>query len=301
MTERRPIDITDDFARRIERAHGGNGRAWLGRLPALIDECERRWSLSVGPPFTPLKYGYVAPARGQDGSGVVLKLAVPGEFTVAEIDALRLFDGDGAARLVDSDECLGAMVLERLEPRGLLLEMDEREATSVASGLMVRLRKPVPRRHRFHDIMEWMQGLDRLRSLFDGGTGPFPAYLVERAEAHLGNPCREPLVLHGDLYHYNILSAEREPWLAIDPKGIVGEPEYEASAFLRNNLLDRPEPRRILSMRLDLIADEAGLDRERMIGWGLADRLLSAWWSYEESGRADEGDLAIASMYASLK
>ena len=54
MTERRAIDIADDFARRVERAHGGDGRAWLGRLPALIDECERRWLLSVGPPFTPL-------------------------------------------------------------------------------------------------------------------------------------------------------------------------------------------------------------------------------------------------------
>ena len=296
------IAIPGDFARRIERAHGDDGKDWLGRLPALIDECERRWSLSVDPPFTPLKYGYVAPARGQDGSGVVLKLAVPGHFTVAEIDALRLFDGDGAARLVDSDECLGAMVLERLEPRGLLLEVqDDREATTVATGLMARLRRPVPSGHRFHDVMEWMQGQERLRTLFDGGTGPFPATLVERAEAHLSNPSREAAVLHGDLHHYNILSAEREPWLAIDPKGIVGEPEYEAAAFLRNNLLDKPEPGRVLSMRVDQIAEEAALDRERTIGWGLADRVLSAWWSYEQSGSADEGDLAIAGMYASLK
>ena len=108
---------------------------------------------------------------------------------------------------------------------------------------MVRLRKTLPPEHRFHDVWEWMRGLERLRSAFDGGTGPFPAPLVERAEAHLGNPSGQNLVLHGDLHHYNILSAEREPWLAIDPKGIVGEPEYEAAAFLRNNLLDRPEPR----------------------------------------------------------
>ena len=295
------MEIPGDFARRIERAHGDGGRAWLGRLPALIAECERRWSLSVGPPFTPLTHSYTAPARGPRGIGVVLKLVVPGHFTVAEIDALRLLDGDGAARLVDSDECMGAMLLERLEPGGLLLEVqDEREATSVAAGMMIRLRKPVPPKHRFHDVWEWMQGLERLRSAFGGGTGPFPASLVERAEAHLCNPSGGKLVLHGDLHHYNILSAEREPWLAIDPKGIVGEPEYEAAAFLRNNLLDRPEPGRILSTRVDQIAGEAGLDRERMIGWGLADRVLSAWWSYEESGRTDEADLAIASMYAYL-
>ena len=294
------IEIPGNFARRIERTHGDYGRAWLGKLPSLIAGCERRWSLSVGAPFEPLTHSYTAPARDRRGAGVVLKLAVPGPFVVAEVDALRLFDGDGAARLVDIDECLGAMLLERLEPGALLLEVDEREATSVAARLMTRLRRPVPPKHRFHDIWEWMQGLQRLRAAFNGGTGPFPASQVERAEAHLCNPSGEKAVLHGDLHHYNILSAEREPWLAIDPKGIVGEPEYEAAAFLRNNLLDRPKPRRVLSMRLDQIAEEAALDRERMIGWGLADRVLSAWWSYEESGRADEPDLAIAAMYADL-
>ena len=295
------IEIPGDFAPRIERTHGDDGRAWLGKLPSLIAGCESRWSLSVGAPFEPLTHSYTAPARDRHGARVVLKLAVPGRFVVSETDALRLFDGDGAARLVDIDESLGAMVLERLYPGGLLLEVqDDREATSVAAGLMVRLRRPVPPQHRFHDIWEWMQGLQRLRAAFDGGTGPFPVSLVERAEAHLRNPSGEKVVLHGDLHHYNILSAEREPWLAIDPKGIVGEAEYEAAAFLRNNLLDRTEPLRVPSMRIDQIAGEAGLDRERMIGWGLADRVLSAWWSYEESGRADESDLAVAAMYADL-
>ena len=295
------IEIPGEFARRIERAYGDDGRAWLERLPALVDECERRWSLTAGPPFAPLSYSYTAPARDRHGARAVLKLAVPGPFVVAEIDSLRLFDGGGATRLIDSDEGLGAMLIERLEPGELLLEVkDDREATSIAAGLMVRLRRPVPPEHRFHDVVEWMQGLERLRSAFDGGTGPFPAHLVERAEAHLASPSGESAVLHGDLHHYNILSAEREPWLAIDPKGIVGEPEYEAAAFLRNNLLDQPEPRRVLSMRIDQLADEAGFDRERMIGWGLADRVLSAWWSYEESGRPDESDLAVAAMHADL-
>ena len=231
-----------------------------------------------------------------------MKLAVLDHSIGAEIDALRLFDGDGTARLVDSDESLGAMLLERLEPGALLLDVDDdREATSVAAGLIVRLRRPVPPKHRFHDIWEWMQGLERLRSAFDGGTGPFPASLVARTEAHLHNPSGEKAMLHGDLHHYNMLSAQREPWLAIDPKGIVGEPEYEAAAYLRNNLLDRPDPRRTLSMRVDQLAAESGLDRERIIGWGLADRVLSAWWSYEESGRADEADLAVAAMYDDLQ
>ncbi len=294
-------DIPGEFAHRIERAFGDDGRAWLERLPAIVADCKRRWSLSVGPPFASANYSYTAPAQDPQGAWLVLKLAVPGPFVAAEIDALRLFDGDGTARLIDSDEGLGAMLLERLEPGGLLLEVEEREAMSVAAGLMARLKKPVPPVHRFHDVWEWMRGLERLRSAFDGGTGPFPADLVERAEALLASPSGERMILHGDLHHYNILSARRAPWLAIDPKGIVGEPEYEAAAFLRNSLLDQPEPRNVLSMRIDRLAAEAGLDRERMIGWGLADRVLSAWWSYEESRRADEADLAIAALYAELQ
>ena len=295
------VEIPGEFARRIELAFGDDGRAWLGSLPSLLAECERRWSLTAGPPFAPLSYSYTAPARDRHGARAVLKLAVPGP-TIAEIEALRLFDGDGTARLIDSDEGLGAMLLERLEPGELLLDVeDDREATSIAAGLMVRLRRPVPPAHRFHDAWEWMRGLERLRSAFGGGTGPFPEDLVERAEALLASPSGEKAVLHGDLHHYNVLSAAREPWLAIDPKGIVGEPEYEAAAFLRNNLLDQPGPRRVLSMRIDQLADEAGLDRERMIGWGIADRVLSAWWSYEESGRADDSDLAVAAMYADLQ
>ena len=295
------VEIPSEFADRIERTHGDDGRAWLGDLPALVAGCERRWSLSVAPPFASANYSYAAPARDQHGAQVVVKLAVPGDYVAAEIDALRLFDGDGAARLVDSDETLGAMLLERLEPGELLLDVDDdREATSVAAGLMTRLRRPVPPKHRFHNIWEWMQGLEPLRSAFDGGAGPVPVSLVERAEAHLRNPSGEEALLHGDLHHFNILSAGREPWLSIDPKGIVAEPEYEAAAFLRNNLLDGPEPRTMLSMRIDQLAEEAGLDRERMIGWGLADRVLSAWWSYEESGRPDESDLAVAAMYAEL-
>ena len=298
---RNAIQIPSEFADRIERTHGDDVRAWLGELPALVDECERRWSLSVGPLFAPANYSYAAQACDRNGARVVLKLAVPGRFVAAEADALRLVGGDGAARLVDSDEGLGAMLLERLEPGGLLLEVEEREATSIAAGLMTRLRRPVPTGHLLHDICEWMQGLERLRSAFDGSTGPFPTTLVEGAEAHLCNPSGDQMVLHGDLHHFNILSAEREPWLAIDPKGIVGEPEYEAAAFLRNNLLDQPEPRRVLSTRIDQVAEETGLDRGRMVGWGLADRVLSAWWSYEESGQADEDDLAVAAMYAELE
>ena len=127
--------------------------------------------------------------------------------------------------------------------------------------------------------------------------------LVDKAEAlfsELLDSMREPVLLHGDLHHDNILSAEREPWLAIDPKGVVGEPEYEVGGFLRSHLLFQPKPEEVLTRRVDQFVDGLGFDRERVVGWGLAQALLSAWWAYEDHGRVWEQPITCAELLASL-
>ena len=127
----------------------------------------------------------------------------------------------GAVKLLDADPDLGALVLERLKPGSSLADLpDDAQATSIAAGVIERLRRPAPDGHPFPTVAEWAAGLDTLRSWFDGGTGPLPAPLVERAEAlfaELIATTGTPVLLHSDLHHENILAAEREPWLAIDP------------------------------------------------------------------------------------
>jgi streptomycin 6-kinase len=124
--------------------------------------------------------------------------------------------------------------------------------------------------------------------------------LVETAEglfAELLSSMDELVLLHGDLHHYNILSAEREPWLAIDPKGVVGEPAYELGAWLRNpvpHVFSWPDARQVTARRVDQFAELLGLDRQRIIGWGIAQAVLSAWWDYEDVGRGWEDVLACA-------
>ena len=111
------------------------------------------------------------------------------------------------------------------------------------------------------------------------------------------------MLLHGDLHHGNILSAERQPWLALDPKGVVGEAEYEVGALLRNpmpQILDEAQPRQLLSRRVDQLAEELGFDRARLIGWGLAQAVLSAWWTYEDHGHGWEPGIACANHLAAL-
>jgi len=115
---------------------------------------------------------------------------------------------------------------------------------------------------------------------------------------------REPVLLHGDLHHDNILAAERQPWLAIDPKGLVGEPEYEVGALLRNpmpGLLAIPHPERVLARRLDILAESLGFDRDRLRAWGLAQAVLAAWWSIEDHGQGWETWIACAALLDRLQ
>jgi streptomycin 6-kinase len=171
---------------------------------------------------------------------------------------------------------------------------------------MQRLWRPLPGQHPFPTIGRWAQGLDRLRVRYAGGTGPLPLDLVERAEALFDDLLAsqaQAMLLHGDLHHENILAATREPWLAIDPKGLVGEPAYEVGALLRNpypHLLSEPDPAAILASRLDLLAEELALDRQRMLAWAFAQAVLSAWWHVEDRTSGLDYALACARLLANL-
>jgi streptomycin 6-kinase len=108
------------------------------------------------------------------------------------------------------------------------------------------------------------------------------------------------VLLHGDLHHFNILAAERQPWLAIDPKGVVGEPAYEIGALLRNPTDEVVFDPQVQARRIDLLTAELGLDRQRVIGWGIAQAVLSGWWSYEDHGHGWEPMMALAELLSSL-
>ncbi len=301
--------IPDDFVRAQTEIHGMTaGRAWLDRLPAILGACAHQWGLTLGPPFPHLSYNYAAPAVRADGTPVVVKACSPtGEFP-GELAALRVYDGRGAARVLAVDRAREVLLLERLEPGTLLHAVeDDEEATAIAAGVMRALWRPAPRDHPFPSVADWGAGFVRLRRRYGGGTGPFPSALVEEAErlfAALDASAAAPVVLHGDLQHYNILDAGARGWLAIDPKGLIGDPAYETGALLRNRLpvpLSNPEAGRVLARRVDQFAAQLGLDRARVRGWGLAQAVLSAWWSMEDHGHGWEPMVALAELLSAVK
>jgi streptomycin 6-kinase len=296
--------VPDGFSQRVIDVHGDAGTDWLSRLADTIAECEQRWSIQAMPPFADLSFNYVAPVTPADGKEAVLKLGVPHQEFTAEMEALSVYDGRGMVKLLAGDPALGAMLLERLQPDALLSSIpNDEQATSIAVQVMKQLREPPPSDLRFPTVSIWASGLGRLRERFPGATGPIPELLLERAEAlfsELLGSMSAPVLLHGDLHHENILSAQRESWLAIDPKGVVGEAEYEVGAFLRNRLLLEARPGRLLARRVDQFADELGFDRERVLGWSLAQAVLAAWWSFEDSGQVWDEAITCAELLVEL-
>ena len=259
-----------EFRNRMRALYGAEGDVWLAQLPALVRRYGERWSLTLDGPVPSPSYNYVIKGRQRDGQPVALKLGVPNKELLTEIEALRLYDGCGCARLLAAEPDEGALLLEWLEPGEMLVTLeDDEEATRIVTQVMQALWRPLPEQHPFPTTAKWARGLERLRATFHGGVGPFPKRLVEAAErffADLLASQAPPVLLHGDLHHYNILSAQRAPWLAIDPKGLSGEPLYETGALLRNptpQVAAWSDLQRISARRVDILAEMLEADRDR--------------------------------------
>jgi streptomycin 6-kinase len=281
--------LSEEFRRRIAGTYGQDGNKWLRRLPSILDSISRSWSLTLRSAFDNLSYNYISPAVGEDGTEFILKIGVPNKELITEIEALRLIGGRGAVQLFQADPEMGAMLLEVLRPGKTLFDLEEDGlATSIAAQVMTKLWRSVPEEHVFPRVSDWAKGFQRMRARFDGGTGPFPKSLVKLAEEmydKLLGSASEDVLLHGDLHHWNILSAEREPWLAIDPKGVIGEPAYEVGAWLRNpfpHILRYENPEAIILRRVRQFNEALGFDEKRILGWGFAQAVLAGWWSFEE-------------------
>lgn len=255
-------------------------RRRLTDLQATLDHCARQWRLDLGPPFSGLSLNYTAPVRLPDGGQAVLKLCPPDEPELqTEVAALRMYGGCGAVRLLATDPDVGALLLERAVP-GTALPHGPR-AEVVVAQVMTRLHRPVAVPHPFPTVADWGRRACTQHRARYGGAGPLPRRLFEEAETTLAETPAEPRLLHGDLHHANLLAAAREPWLAIDPKGVVGEPAFETYAFLHN-------PVRVAIAagaqrhRADALADALGMERARLRRWARAGIVLSAVWTLSD-------------------
>lgn len=258
------------------------GAEWLERLPGLVAECAEEWALKLGSPFEDAHISLVVDVFLPDGTPAVLKLNFPSAESEHEADALSHWAGEGAVRLLAHDAERRALLVERCEPGTQLWAVeDEAEANMIAAEVLRRLWRPPPPEHRFRlladEAARWAEELPRD---WKGLGGPFEREILEEAVAacrELGAEQGEPVVLHQDFHGGNVLRDGERGWLAIDPKPLVGEREFDAASLLRDRrweLRNPGAPGRI-RRRLDSLVEALELDRERMRRWGIAHAL--AW------------------------
>lgn len=274
--------IPESFARGTVAREGDGGRTWLAALPGLVDELLERWNCTPTGPTMHGQVGIILPVRRGDLPPAALKISYPHPGNVHEPDAFAIWAGRGAVRLHERDDARFAMLLERAKPGTLADVADVDEAVNIAGRLAGRLAVPAPPGlPRLRDDAEgWAQDLvEDSAALAD----PLPRRVLDAAVATLRElgPEQADTLVHGDLHYTNVLPGEREPWLAVDPKGYVGDPAYDAFTLLRGRceeLLAAPDPRSGLLRRLGIFADAAGVDRDRARRWAQARAVTAALW-----------------------
>jgi streptomycin 6-kinase len=252
-----------------------------------------RWDLTPdGEPFATKYVSRLLPVR-HDGQAAMLKLAGHEEERRGGI-LMDWWGGAGAARILAREG--DALLMERVTgPRSLAAmarEGQDDEATAilcqVAAGLHAPRAATPP--DSLVPLDRWFRSL-RIAAARDGG--PFAAALPT-AEALLASP-RDVVVLHGDLHHDNVLDGAERGWLAIDPKGLIGERGFEfANLFRTPDVEIALDPAR-LRARLAIVTKVAGLEPERLLDWIYAYATLGAAWSLE-SGHDPAPGLAIAQL-----
>ena len=231
----------------------------------------------------------VAPARTRDGEEVVLKVQEPHRESEHEADALRLWDGEGAIRLLDEEPDEHALLLERCVPGTPLSAAGAETARDVFVELLPRLWKPAgsPFRSLTAEAVWWAGSLEDTWEQFGR---PFERKLLDAALEALQELPRTQgaqVLLHQDLHGDNVLAAEREPWLAIDPKPLAGEREFGVAPIVRSRELGHS--RQEVLGRFDRLVSELGLDRERARGWTIGQTIA---WAFDGDARHTHADVA---------
>lgn len=271
------------FEINILSLYGQQGKRWFDSLPRLAEQLAKKWGLSNLQVLPNMSYNYVVGCM-QGNVPAVLKIGFYKPKLQYEIQALKLFAGKGCVVLLDADIERGALLLQRAVPgtslKTLFPEQD-RQAADIASQVIKNLQCVTPRQlNGLPHVEDWLSMLDQNWNV--------PQRHLEKARVlknQLLATTTQKVLLHGDLHHENILLRDDNSWVAIDPKGVIGDPVYEVGAPMRNpipELAENCEVKKIIQNRVNLFAESLGFDRQRIFDWAFVQVVLGACWSLED-------------------
>jgi streptomycin 6-kinase len=283
-----PFDIPSGLA--DPRPWEPGWQSWLDALPRLVRDVVDEWDLAYdGEPMS----GYCAlvlPVRDADGRSAVLKVSWPHDEEEHEHLMLQALHGDGMVELYRADPARHVMLLERLHSRDLRSISDDVEACEITASFYSRIHVPaMPQLRTLTSYLaRWTEDLRRLPR-----NAPIPRRLVEQTialgAAFVEDPDSVGSAIHGDLHFENVLAADREPWLVIDPKPMSGDPHYEVSPLLWNRwdeIVESGDVRGAVRRRFHAVVDAAGLDESRARDWVVVREVHNAMWTIQDTGGA---------------
>ncbi len=273
---------SETFTTSIITRYGDKGRQWLKQLPALIDTCAKKWGLTGIQPFPELTYNYVLFAK-QGIADVVLKLRIDIPLFEQEVAYLRYYQGPECVALLDYDNTLGAMLLERIMPGTPLMEFvrqgKDHQATIIGMHLLQKIQKSS------EDLS--FPDLETLLPRFERNFPELDRYVYNAAFLRdaLLSSTKKKVLLHGDFHHGNILADKHGVWCVIDPEGLIGDRLYDVAVFIRNPLTFvniAADPESYIKERISLCASLLGEEYQRVYDWVYLQTVTSAYWSLED-------------------
>ncbi|MDQ3485345.1 MAG: aminoglycoside phosphotransferase family protein [Actinomycetota bacterium] len=283
------VHIPPKFARFADRSETWG--VWLARLPGLVRDVLAEWAITVDGPAVHGECALVVPVMTAEGERAVVKFGWPHEEAEFEHLALREWGGAGAVRLLRADPRRSVLLLERASTRDLTA-LPVVEACLTVAGLYGRLHVPAPPQLQrlSHLCRQWSSRLLALPH-----EAPLPRRYVEQAAAlardFATDDATDGRIVHTDLHFENVLAADREPWLAIDPKPLSGDPHFEVAPLLWNRwdeIIESGDVRRSVRERLHSTIDAASLDEDRASDWVVVRMMVNTLWELESPSPASD-------------
>jgi streptomycin 6-kinase len=272
----------------ITNLYGSKGTAWIDNLPAILKALTNNWSLSEITPVSNMTFNYVAKAILNAKEPVILKIGYDEQSIINEKQALASFGLNGSIKFIDYSSQYNALLLQQAIP-GITLKSLYRDNPDYVMNCYVETMQKLHYQQQLFEesnpahIADWLKALDK------PSLKQIPATLLNKAidlrNKMLASP--KPLIfLHGDLHHDNILKHGNE-WLSIDPKGVIGEAEFEIAAFdfmYISELTATVDVKNRFKKRVELLAQKSGLDAQRIKDWVFVRLILMASWFIEDNG-----------------
>lgn len=265
---------------------------WLAALPRLVRDILDEWDLTVDGAAVHGECAMVVPVTTPAREPAVVKFGWPHPEAEHEHLALRAWQGRAVVRLIRADPRRAVMLLERAGPADLTT-LGTLQACEVVASLYADLHLPaMPQLRLLSDqAARWSQELRNLPA-----SAPVPHRYVEQAAAlaadFAADPATDGRLIHTDLHYVNVLAAQREPWLVIDPKPLSGDPAYEVAPLLWNRwdeVASSGDARATIRRRFHTVVDVAGFDEDRARDWVVVRELVNVLWTLRDpAGQAQE-------------